>query len=327
VFVERESLSGFESDKPIKLIMNGWFMRHPDKFPPSEKIEPLFVSFHLTPSIEQNFFSDENVEYLKKYSPIGCRDIGTLEMMRKHEIDAYFSGCLTLTLGYKYSSASKNGKVYFVDPYYEYGLGLSGWKKHTKTFLLMVKYWRKIIRFVENFNPEYIGAFYKISPLLNKWAMAACFYHTYSTYFSDEIIFKAEYINHQVPQTDFDCDDAKMKYAESLINKYSAASLVVTSRIHCALPCLGTNTPVLFVTSEKLSTTSVVRSSGRFGGLIDLLNVLSWMPNGLKAFSDGAKIVTHKGKCSLGNLPINPCTFEHLRDSLIKRVRQFLDEY
>ena len=42
--------------------------------------------------------SPEGIAYLQKHAPIGCRDHYTLQLLQKHQIPAYFSGCLTLSL-------------------------------------------------------------------------------------------------------------------------------------------------------------------------------------------------------------------------------------
>lgn len=42
-FVEIEKLSEFKSEEPVNVIMNGWFMWHPEMFPPSPCINPLFI--------------------------------------------------------------------------------------------------------------------------------------------------------------------------------------------------------------------------------------------------------------------------------------------
>lgn len=322
--VEREKLNELSGDTPIKVVMNAWFMRHSECFPPSEIVEPLFISFHVTPKIENEFFNDAVVEYLKQHEPIGCRDYCTLEMMKKYGIDAYFSGCLTLTLGANYGSSVKDGKACFVDPYYEYGPGCSGRFKHLKTLALIGRYFFKLRKFADNFNSEFISMLYKISPKLNQLGMAACFYHTYKNFFSDEIIFDAEYINHQVVQKNFGGDKAKLEYAEALVKKYAKSKLVVTSRLHCALPCLGVETPVIFVSSEKLNGDSI-RSSGRFGGLKELLNTVTWTSNGLvtesNAFKDTA--LQHE-KCNYGNIPKNTDRYRHLAENLKSKVVEFL---
>jgi hypothetical protein len=98
--------------RKIATIYNGWFDGQYTLFPPSEFIEPLFVSFHIN---ETNHDTDNmydilkkdkkyfipiasHVDYFKRYEPIGCRDIHTTKMLIEKGIKAYFSGCLTLTL-------------------------------------------------------------------------------------------------------------------------------------------------------------------------------------------------------------------------------------
>lgn len=59
-----------------------------------------------------------------------------------------------------------------------------------------------------------------------------------------------------------------LKEAERLVGLYAKAKLVITSRIHCALPCLGLETPVIFL--EEKDDNFI--SSCRFGGLENLFN-------------------------------------------------------
>lgn len=56
----------------------------------------------------------------------------------------------------------------------------------------------------------------------------------------------------------------RFEHAEALLDVYARARLVVTSRLHCALPCLAFGTPVLFVDN--------VRDRYRISGLLELLN-------------------------------------------------------
>ena len=48
--LDRESLNKY-NDKPRKIIINGWFMENPLNFHPSSNLKPLFVSFHISPSV------------------------------------------------------------------------------------------------------------------------------------------------------------------------------------------------------------------------------------------------------------------------------------
>lgn len=91
IFIDREKLKYYDGD-PVHLIMNGWFIHDLDAFPPSNKITPIFISFHCAnPKLIES-----NIEYFKKYEPIGCRDITTVNLFEKNGIAAYFTGCLTL---------------------------------------------------------------------------------------------------------------------------------------------------------------------------------------------------------------------------------------
>ncbi len=100
-YVARECINEFKPEKEnerVKLIMNAWWMWRYKNFPPSEYIDPLFVSFHLREAIRHKFLKPDTLEYLKKHAPIGCRDTGTVEYFKENGIDAYFTGCLTTTL-------------------------------------------------------------------------------------------------------------------------------------------------------------------------------------------------------------------------------------
>lgn len=116
-YVERERLDEYKGE-PIKMIMNGWYMHEPKHWPPAQNINPLFVAFHVNSLAKDSLLAPGSINYLKKYEPIGCRDLGTVDLLKSKGIDAYFSACMTLTLGYKYKTDKNSGKCYFVDPYY-----------------------------------------------------------------------------------------------------------------------------------------------------------------------------------------------------------------
>ena len=95
--LERECLNNYKGKK-TKTIINGWFMENPLNFPPSTHIDPIFISFHINPSIEKEFLNLKTIDYLKQYEPIGCRDKYTQNILKRHNIETYFSSCVTLTL-------------------------------------------------------------------------------------------------------------------------------------------------------------------------------------------------------------------------------------
>ena len=123
--IDREFISEFSGDSPVKAVVSGWFMHvkgghwdlsrsPPEKsWPPSPLIEPFFISIHFNAQIHETLFSEENIEYLKKHGPIGARDLPTLELLQKNNIPSYFSGCLTLTLENTYTE--RNNVIYLVD--------------------------------------------------------------------------------------------------------------------------------------------------------------------------------------------------------------------
>jgi len=64
--------------------------------------------------------------------------------------------------------------------------------------------------------------------------------------------------------------DEKLNEAEKMLELYSSAKMVVTSRIHCALPCLALGTPVVFFDFGYVRKTN----RDRFEGILDLMHVV-----------------------------------------------------
>ena len=200
--IDRESLDRFDnSDEPVKAIMNGWYMYNKSNWPPSEDIDPLWVSVHISESdyfgIGEKFLTGPGAEYLRQYSPIGARDESTLEMLRRNGIDAYLSGCLTLTLP-RNDSAEKTDEILLVDvdPASEQCI-----RRH----------------FPEE---RYISVTHKADP------------ETYRL----------------LPVKE------RMERANALLRRYQSAKCVITSRLHCALPCLALGTPVLLLYKDEFAS-------------------------------------------------------------------------
>ena len=326
-YVEREHMDTFQCEEKVNVIMNAWFMWNPENFPPAQCINPLFVSFHLVPSIADRFFTDKSLQYLKKYEPIGARDYGTRDLLTRHGISSYFSGCLTLTLGLKYKSEIKTDEILFVDPYYELGWG-NGFSKPVRflsSFIYLFRYYNKVRMLDDNFVNEVVSRISKLSPRLEKMLWCASFYRSYSKVFEDDLLKNAVFIKHEVLQSEFKDDDAKLDYARFLMHKYARAKFVVTSRIHCGLPCLGVETPVIFVNSVGLEKGGF-RSAGRFGGLIELFHVLNWTHDGFSSKSSILSKILEKGainrKTTFSNFPY----YKPIADNLIKIVSEWVSK-
>lgn len=326
-YIEREELSSFKSDKAAKCIMNGWFMQNPDKFPPSDSIVPLFISFHITPRIAEKMLSNKKtINYFKAYQPIGVRDYNTKKLLEGKGVESYFTGCLTVCLNKKYKSQIHSDEIIFVDPYYERPQLKKNIKEIFKQICLFLNHPIAGCKLAPKFHNEFPSYIKKISPWLDNAISASIFYHTYSKLFEDEVLYKATYLGHSIPQTKFRNDDDKMEYARSLIKKYAQAKYVITSRIHCALPCLGVETPVLFVSSENLESQNGIRSSGRFDGLIEWLRCLKWTPNGVQIEDEELKRQLSKRKIDSTFIFHNKDTYKSFRDKMFNIISNFIKQ-
>jgi hypothetical protein len=276
VYVKREETYLY-SGEPIKLIMNGWFMLNPENWPPSKKIHPLFVSFHLNPSISERLFDEKAIEYFKdyvnNYGPIGCRDKGTEKIFKSKGIPAYFSGCLTLTLKNTFRHNHDSENICFVDPFYKVSKGSKMKLIYLYTLIMNLKVVFKISKKLHG------------SLLFKKIIETASFYRTYSMVFKDEVLAGAEYINHSILESSFDSEASKLEHARKLLKQYANSTLVVTSRIHAALPCIGMGTPVIFIISNDLDPKGQglqPKAKGRFEGILNLFHVVQNVNNKLK---------------------------------------------
>lgn len=238
-FINREHLADYKGDK-MKVIMNGWFTHNYNNWLPSADIEPLFISFHVNNTAAPYMLSEKAVAYLKTHEPIGCCDEFTVETLKAKGINAYFSGCLTLTLdSYKVDDTLRGDDIYIVDPLYSYPT----WEKVTYD-------WKRVIRSIQN------GDFFKTGKQQQHLRK----------FIDEELLKTAKFINQEPPANTY-TDAQKFAMAEDLLHKYAKAKLVITSRIHCALPCLALGTPVIFVNGFD----SFVDSC-RFEGILELFN-------------------------------------------------------
>ena len=110
-YIEHEKLNLFQNQEKVKMIMNGWYLDCLKSWPPSDSIDPLLISMHFTTSANDTktvISSPESRDFLSTYGPVGCRDYATLELLKEIDIDAYYSGCLTLTLESKKTKTEKD---------------------------------------------------------------------------------------------------------------------------------------------------------------------------------------------------------------------------
>ena len=77
------------------------------------------------------------------------------------------------------------------------------------------------------------------------------------SFITDNALFVTHNISPNIPEDD------KIKQAKNLLSLYKKkAKLVITSRVHCALPCVAMGIPVVFLGNPKDYRTSIVQDIG-----------------------------------------------------------------
>jgi len=195
--IDRDLLTDVDVDGPVALILNGWFLRRPENWPPADQVVPLLISMHLADPATQGklgisapdvLLGESLVAYLREWGPVGARDLRTLARLEAAGVPAYFSGCLTLTLER--------------DPEIERG-----------DEIVLVDLPPRVVEIVRTITQRDIVCVTHAAPGLNDVA-------------------------------------ARFERAHDLLRRYQQAHMVITSRLHAALPCLAYETPVLLVRDE-----------------------------------------------------------------------------
>lgn len=275
IYYNRDSLNQYHG-RDVKAIMNGWFTHKPQNWPPSENIHPLFVAFHINASVYKYLLSSKSIKYLKQFEPIGCRDINTANILKKNGVDAYFSSCLTTTLGYKYNYRGKRKGIYIVDPVHYVPEASSRFQKY-KFIFYYIRYFNGINKYIKNIREHnnYYLSFNQQG--INRYLCLIRSYILMRKILSKKDLDRAEIITQFHYCNEYPSNESRFNRAEELINKYAKAEFVITSRIHCALPCLGLETPVIFLQNAEDSK----ESTCRFDGLLELLNVIKFKRNNI----------------------------------------------
>lgn len=111
-FKTGEKINLHEINEKIYLIMNGWFILCEDHWPIGKDegkikfpilndfIIPIFISTCFSKDVKF-LENDDCIEYYKKYGPIYSRDLSTLQMLQKNNVNCEFFGCLTQLLDIK----------------------------------------------------------------------------------------------------------------------------------------------------------------------------------------------------------------------------------
>ncbi len=104
VFIDREALADVELSQDTLLIGNAWYLHDPRQWPPNPNVHLVPIAMHIdsTKEVREAFSTASSTRYLnqmtERFGPIGCRDLATVQFLEGLGLDAYFSGCVTLTL-------------------------------------------------------------------------------------------------------------------------------------------------------------------------------------------------------------------------------------
>lgn len=144
----------------------------------SPAIIPVFIGL----SIMSSSIEDKEIDYPKRFEPIGCRDAHTMNILRSYNISAYLNGCLTAIFPKK--NDALGDKIFLVD-------------------------------------------------VPNKFLQ----------YIPNEIKEKAIVTSQVLDDTDNPEKSAMQQYEQYK----KEAKLIITTRLHCAWPCLAAGIPVILL--------------------------------------------------------------------------------
>lgn len=288
-YVDREELNSYKSDHggKDKLILTGWYMDKPHNWPPSQDLDPLIISFHMShkSGAKKKMTEAHVLEYYKNLGrPIGCRDKDTMRWLKSKGVDAYFSGCATLTLKNPYTEDQRTDDIILADP------------------------------------------------LFNIWP------RTYGKFYQDQLVPKEyqhqiKHITHRRPKDQPISHEERIKTAEDILDQYAKAKVVITSRIHTALPCLGMGTPVIFLDVGY----TLKNRRNRFDGLIDNMTIVgndhfpmskvTLLDMGLRAFKfDRMSSKPRPLEIDWDNPPKNPVDIQPIANEIRKTIQEFVSE-
>ena len=251
--IDREQLHSYDGTK-VHMFMNGWFMENPNNWPPSKKINPLFLSFHLNPTSKKKMLSQKGVNFLKKHQPIGCRDIYTQKILSDCGVETYFSSCLTLTL-------RRNNFV----------------KKNTRRQgILVVSPMERLIS--ENFS----ASSFSLEKVLNKiktlkkkrqYLKGMKRLNFFLSRQKEPVYFKSQLVD----PLEFSENERSNKAIKQL-RDIAKAKLLITSRIHSALPAVAFGTPVLFISDglDHINQKSRLQGMEPFFPILNSKDLIKW---------------------------------------------------
>lgn len=283
-YLDGAYLHKVKSNEKIKLVIHGCFNTYGSHWPPSPCIEPLITSLHIGENVRDAFTSRESVEYFKQYEPIGCRDLPTADLLRSKGVATYFSGCITFLLE-RYEGPRTEETI--VSDLHEKALRLIPERVLKASVVLRHGEgvpWERIASTLSTLSPT-LHALVKRSKV-----------HLVVGRVQQELVRAGE----TSART-----ERRLVEARNLLSRYARAKLVVTSRLHGALPCVALGTPVILIPNSP--------SDSRLPGLVGYTRHYS-----VEEFERAVKTV------DFDSPEPNPKSVDGLRRQLTQVIKEFV---
>jgi hypothetical protein len=209
--IDRERISEANVPEGTKIILNGWYMHNPVYWPASKRFKPLFISFH-SKSNSANVLTERIANFVLGRSKKTC--------ISKDHFN-YFSQFREI--GCRDKATKKQFDEIGIKSYFSGCLTLT-----LKSYSAKKQY--RIV-FCDPFG-QFPGNRYR----LDLWFQ-----------------IKGSLRRNSLKVTHFTLIKSfgkRMELAEKLLTIYSEADVVVTSRLHTALPCIGMGVPVILISTN-----------------------------------------------------------------------------
>jgi len=255
--LDRDRLNTYNGPS-VKLVMNGWFMEEPMNWPPSNKIIPLFLSFHLNPSAQKEMLTPQGIKYLKAHQPIGCRDKHTQKTLEEKGVKTYFSACLTLGLK----------RNLYVAP------------QTIRKGILVISPMERLLPEPKTFSLTQTNNFFNVLIQALKFPFKYFQYKIAMGKLDNFLADSNEKVSwhSQLIDRKKESESTRIIAAENQLKLIASAQLVITSRIHSALPAAAFDTPVLFLSDGLNHPNQKSRLEGMeaFFPIINSSELASW---------------------------------------------------
>lgn len=287
-FIDRDNPRIDSKCASAKVIFNGWFTYGWRSWVLDEKIIPLFISLHIAPHVVDLLLGKDRVkQYFKSYEPVGGRDLYTVVIMNRYGIKSYFSGCLTLTLGVSLQRLKKSSMGYILTAFN------SPLLKRRVLNVLKNRY-----NVLDIHDSHYFLSTWRLPFVWKLWRR-----YGLNVAVLEEFLYKLD-----MPLARSMRLQRRFFKAMLQLGLVANADLVITSRLHIALPAVSFGVPVIFV-HENLR-------DPRFWGLLDFV-----YPVTPAKFFNLVELVGKK-EWTVRNWN----RLEELRENLIARVKDFVKD-